>query len=49
MQNRGGPGSLWRKVLPYLLVTPIIIGVSWLSLLFWVRKLYFEFGCVRVV
>ncbi len=41
-----GPGSLWRKVLPYLIVTPVIIAASWISLLFWVRELYFEFGWV---
>ncbi|KAJ3528150.1 hypothetical protein NM688_g8033 [Phlebia brevispora] len=42
--NSGGSGSLWRKVLPYLIVAPVIIAVSWLSLLFWVRQLYMEFG-----
>lgn len=39
-----GPGSLFHKVLPYLVVSPVIIAVSWLSLLFWIRELYFEFG-----
>lgn len=42
--DSSGPGSLWHKVLPYLIVTPVIIAASWLSLLFWVRELYFEFG-----
>ncbi|EKM55431.1 uncharacterized protein PHACADRAFT_256055 [Phanerochaete carnosa HHB-10118-sp] len=39
-----GPGSLWEKVLPYLIVSPCILGASWLALVFWIRELYFEFG-----
>ncbi|KAI0699725.1 hypothetical protein BC835DRAFT_1330511 [Cytidiella melzeri] len=35
---------LWTKVFPFLVVSPVIIGVSWLSLLYWARELYFEFG-----
>ncbi|KAH8107086.1 hypothetical protein BXZ70DRAFT_274096 [Cristinia sonorae] len=42
--NGDGPGSLWKKVLPFLIVSPCVIAVSWFSLLFWVRQLYFEFG-----
>ncbi|EPQ58136.1 hypothetical protein GLOTRDRAFT_104066 [Gloeophyllum trabeum ATCC 11539] len=37
-------GVLWRRVQPYLIVAPCIIGVSWLVLMFFVRELYFEFG-----
>ncbi|KAI0818605.1 hypothetical protein BC629DRAFT_1463133 [Irpex lacteus] len=40
----GGVGSLWKKVEPFLIVSPVIIGVSWLSLAYWARELYFEFG-----
>ncbi|KAI0093651.1 hypothetical protein BDY19DRAFT_265502 [Irpex rosettiformis] len=39
-----GTGSLWKKVEPLLIVSPVIIGVSWLSLAYWARALYFEFG-----
>jgi len=38
------PGSLWRRVLPFLVVTPCVIAASWLVLLFWVKQLYDEFG-----
>ncbi|TFK54900.1 hypothetical protein OE88DRAFT_973756 [Heliocybe sulcata] len=37
-------GVLWRRVEPYLIVAPCIIGVSWLALMFFVRELYYEFG-----
>ncbi|KAK0240161.1 hypothetical protein EDD85DRAFT_824515 [Armillaria nabsnona] len=39
-----GPGSLWRRVEPYLIVTPCVIAASWLSILFWTKQLYEEFG-----
>ncbi|TCD69709.1 hypothetical protein EIP91_006476 [Steccherinum ochraceum] len=39
-----GPGTLWRKVLPFLIVSPCVIAASWIFLWFWVRQLYFEFG-----
>lgn len=42
--NCGGPGTLWAKVRPLLIVVPCIIGVSWLALLFFVKQLYEEFG-----
>ncbi|EGN92454.1 hypothetical protein SERLA73DRAFT_191102 [Serpula lacrymans var. lacrymans S7.3] len=42
----GGPGSLWRKVEPFLIVAPCIIGASWLFLIFWIKQLYEEFGWV---
>lgn len=40
----GGSGTLWVAVQPYLLVAPSVIGASWITLFFWVRKLYYEFG-----
>ncbi|OCH95547.1 hypothetical protein OBBRIDRAFT_788096 [Obba rivulosa] len=42
--NGSGPGTLWRKILPFLIVSPIVIGVSWFVMLFFVRQLYYEFG-----
>ncbi|KAH9854170.1 hypothetical protein C2E23DRAFT_819858 [Lenzites betulinus] len=42
--NGGGPGTLWQGVLPFLIVSPVVIGVSWLVLIFFVRELYHEFG-----
>jgi len=38
------PGSLWRKVEPFLIVVPCIISAAWLVLIFLVRELYSEFG-----
>lgn len=37
-------GSLWRKVEPFFIVNPVIIAVSWIFMLFFVRKLFEEFG-----
>ncbi|KAL6308966.1 hypothetical protein BKA93DRAFT_760444 [Sparassis latifolia] len=42
--NTSGPGSLWHKVLPFLVVTPIVIGVAWFVMLYFFRHLYYEFG-----
>ncbi|PBK78126.1 hypothetical protein ARMSODRAFT_1010740 [Armillaria solidipes] len=42
--NCDGPGSLWRRVEPYLIVTPCVIAASWLSILFCTKQLYEEFG-----
>ncbi|KIM87058.1 hypothetical protein PILCRDRAFT_815514 [Piloderma croceum F 1598] len=39
-----GPGTLFRKIEPFLIVTPCILGGSWLILLFWIKELYAEFG-----
>jgi len=39
-----GPGTLWRKVEPFLIVTPCIIALSWFVMLFFVRALFSEFG-----
>jgi len=38
--------ELWRKVRPFVVVAPCVIGVSWLGMIFWIRQLYNEFGCV---
>ncbi|KAH9901321.1 hypothetical protein C8Q73DRAFT_677483 [Cubamyces lactineus] len=42
--NGGGPGTLWQNVFPFLIVPPVVIGVSWLVMIFFVRQLYLEFG-----
>ncbi|KXN82100.1 UPF0658 Golgi apparatus membrane protein C23H3.04 [Leucoagaricus sp. SymC.cos] len=39
-----GPGSLWQRVQPFLIVAPCVIAASWLFMLFWIKKLYAEFG-----
>ncbi|KAG9226327.1 hypothetical protein CCMSSC00406_0003206 [Pleurotus cornucopiae] len=39
-----GPGSLWRRVRPFLIVAPCVIGASWAVMLFFVKQLYAEFG-----
>jgi len=38
------PGSLWRKVEPFLIVAPCIIATSWCIMIFFVRELFGEFG-----
>lgn len=47
-QNCDVPGSLWRKIEPFLIVTPCIIAASWLIMMFWIKQLYGEFGSVVV-
>ncbi|KAF8921323.1 hypothetical protein CPB85DRAFT_1270284, partial [Mucidula mucida] len=42
--NCTGPGSLWNRIQPFLIVTPCVIGVSWFFLLFFIKQLYAEFG-----
>ncbi|KAF9053658.1 hypothetical protein BDZ89DRAFT_1098183 [Hymenopellis radicata] len=42
--NCTGPGSLWNRILPFLIVTPCVIGVSWFFLMFFIKQLYAEFG-----
>jgi len=39
-----GPGSLWERVQPFLIVAPCVIAASWFFMLFWIKKLYAEFG-----
>ncbi|KDQ33277.1 hypothetical protein PLEOSDRAFT_1073557 [Pleurotus ostreatus PC15] len=43
-QTCDGPGSLWRRVRPFLIVAPCVIGASWAIMLFFVKQLYAEFG-----
>ncbi|GLB34970.1 hypothetical protein LshimejAT787_0205350 [Lyophyllum shimeji] len=40
----GGPGTLWKRVEPFLIVAPCVIAASWLMILFWIKQLYGEFG-----
>ncbi|KDR81595.1 hypothetical protein GALMADRAFT_239643 [Galerina marginata CBS 339.88] len=40
--NCGTP--LWKKIQPFLIVAPCVIGASWFFLLFWIKQLYGEFG-----
>ncbi|KAI0709129.1 hypothetical protein C8Q76DRAFT_742333 [Earliella scabrosa] len=40
----GGAGTLWQGVLPFLIVAPVVIAVSWLVMMWFVRELYYEFG-----
>ncbi|KAF8636604.1 hypothetical protein AX17_003414 [Amanita inopinata Kibby_2008] len=42
--NCGGVGTLWRKIQPFLVVAPCVIGVSWLALCYCFKGLYAEFG-----
>ncbi|TFY72715.1 hypothetical protein EVG20_g296 [Dentipellis fragilis] len=42
--NCGGAHTLFRKVEPFLIVTPCIIAASWLVMMWFVRTLYAEFG-----
>jgi hypothetical protein len=39
-----GPGTLWRKVEPLLIVAPCTIALSGIVMLFWIKELYAEFG-----
>ena len=43
-QNCGGAGTLWAKVKPLLIVAPCVLAVSWFFMLFFIRKLFEEFG-----
>jgi len=43
-QNCDGPGTLWRKIEPLLIVAPCVIAAAWLAMLFWIKQLYAEFG-----
>ncbi|KAI6039058.1 hypothetical protein EDC04DRAFT_3013549 [Pisolithus marmoratus] len=40
------PTFLWDKVMPYLVVAPCVIGVSWILIIYWIKALYEEFGWV---
>ncbi|KZT68977.1 hypothetical protein DAEQUDRAFT_765765 [Daedalea quercina L-15889] len=39
-----GNTHLWHRVEPFLIVSPIVIGLSWFALMWFVRQLYHEFG-----
>jgi hypothetical protein len=39
-----GPGTLWRRIEPFLIVAPCVIAASWIAMLFWIKELYAEFG-----
>ena len=39
-----GRPDVWHKVEPFLIVSPIVIGLSWFALMWFVRILYHEFG-----
>lgn len=39
-----GPHSLWHSIEPPLITVSVLIGIAWLSLIYWTRALYFEFG-----
>jgi len=39
-----GAGTLFAKVRPLLIAAPCVIGASWLSLLWWTKALFAEFG-----
>jgi hypothetical protein len=43
-QQCDGPGTLWRKVEPFLIVVPCVIALSLVAMMFWVKELYAEFG-----
>ncbi|TDL27457.1 hypothetical protein BD410DRAFT_782539 [Rickenella mellea] len=38
------PGSIWRRVEPFLITAPCVIAASWFVLIFYVRALFGEFG-----
>ncbi|KAJ7063247.1 hypothetical protein C8F01DRAFT_1209588 [Mycena amicta] len=44
MIHCGGSGSLYRSVLPFLIVVPCVIAAAWLLMMFWIKELYSEFG-----
>lgn len=45
-QNCAGPGTLWNRVQPFLIVVPCVIALSLFVMMFWVKELYNEFGYV---
>ncbi|KAF9451043.1 hypothetical protein P691DRAFT_724830 [Macrolepiota fuliginosa MF-IS2] len=44
LQSCGILISVWQRVQPFLIVAPCIIAASWFFMLFWIKKLYAEFG-----
>jgi hypothetical protein len=39
-----GAGTLWARVYPFLIVSPCVIGASWILLCYFIKELYAEFG-----
>jgi len=39
-----GEGTLWSRVLPFLIVSPCVIAASWALMCYFVKELYAEFG-----
>ncbi|RPD66069.1 hypothetical protein L227DRAFT_648858 [Lentinus tigrinus ALCF2SS1-6] len=39
-----GSGTVWSRVFPFLVVSPVVIGVTWPVMMWFVRELYYEFG-----
>jgi len=39
-----GPGSLWAKIEPFLIVVPCVIAAAWVVMFVWIKQLYAEFG-----
>jgi len=44
LKTCGGRGTLYSRVEHLLIAVPVIIGVSWIIIVFFVRALYYEFG-----
>ncbi|KAF9264697.1 hypothetical protein L218DRAFT_998206 [Marasmius fiardii PR-910] len=38
------PGSLWRQIEPFLIISPCVIAAAWVAMVFWMKALYAEFG-----
>lgn len=45
-QGCSGAGTLFVKVRPLLIAGPCVIAAAWLSLLWWTKVLFDEFGYV---
>jgi hypothetical protein len=43
-QTCGGHGTLYSRVEHLLIAVPVVIAVSWIIIVFFVRALYYEFG-----
>jgi hypothetical protein len=46
LQDCAGPGTLWNRVKPLLVVVPCVIAFSLFVMMFCVKELYAEFGYV---
>lgn len=45
-QKCSGAGTLFARVRPLLIAAPCVIAAAWLSLLWWTKALFDEFGYV---